>query len=187
MSKIDYASPNPEFDKRFAYVAFGSYWFTKGGLWFIETPVNACIGWFFIAYTCVLTAGKVFTKKSLLWRAAAGGLTAMGIDLWMDPIATSPEIMNWVWGKADFLLIFGIPLYNFMGWFLLIFLFVILWEKLPQMEKRWGRAKATNSFLLICISAAFCVMTFLFLWLVVIGKLLSLMGVNHVTQIPLGW
>ncbi|MCD6570666.1 MAG: carotenoid biosynthesis protein [Deltaproteobacteria bacterium] len=168
-------------------VAFGSYWFTKGGLWFIETPVVACIGWFFIAYTCVLTAGKVFPKMNLLGRATAGGLIAMGIDLWMDPIATSPEIMSWVWGKGDFLLIFGIPLYNFMGWFLLIFLFAILWEKLPQMEKTWGRAKATSRFLLICVGGAFCVMTFLFLWLMIVGNLLSLMGIKQAIQIPLGW
>ncbi|MEA3486879.1 MAG: carotenoid biosynthesis protein [Thermodesulfobacteriota bacterium] len=122
------------------------------------------------------------------WRATVGGLIAMGIDLWLDPIATSPEIMNWVWGKGDFLLIFGIPLYNFMAWFLLVFLFAILWEKLPQMEKKWGRAKATNRFLLICVGADFCVMAFMLVsWFVIVGNLLFLMGVNHVTQIPPGW
>jgi putative membrane protein len=125
---------------------------------------------------------------NLLGRAIIGGLIAMGIDLWMDPVATSPEIMSWVWGKADFLLFFGIPIYNFIGWFLLIFLFAILWEKLPQMEKRWGRAKATNRFFLTCFVADFCVMAFILVsWFVIVGNLLSLMGVKHVTQIPLGW
>ena len=45
---------------------YGTYWFTKGALWFLETPITACIGWFFLAYSCVLVAGKVFPKMGLL-------------------------------------------------------------------------------------------------------------------------
>jgi hypothetical protein len=49
---------------------------------------------------------------SLLARATVGGLTAMAIDMWQDLVLTSPALMSWVWGKGDFLLVFGIPLYN---------------------------------------------------------------------------
>jgi len=169
-------------------VLFGTYWFTKGGFWFVETPLVACLGWFAIAYSCVWVAGKVFPRMDLWGRAAVGGLIAMGTDLWADPVATSPELMNWVWAKGDFFLFFGIPFYNFVGWFLLIFLFAIFWEKLPDMASRWGERVASIRFLAVCTSGAFAVAVFIFVfWFVVSGGVLSLLGVNHVFRIPPGW
>ena len=168
-------------------VAYGTYWFTRGGLWFLETPIVACLGWFFIAYSCVLTAGKAFPRMNLWGRATVGGLIAMTIDLWMDPIQTAPEIMAWVWGKGDFLLFFGIPHYNFLGWFLLIFLFAIFWEKLPEMEKSRGRPGATIRFFWVIWVAAFGVLFFIWFWLALFGTLFSLVGVENTIHIPKGW
>ena len=168
-------------------VFYGTYWFTRGGFWFIETPIAACLGWFFIAYSCVLTAGKVFPRMNLWGRAVIGGLIAMVIDLWMDPIQTSPEVMAWVWGRGDVLQLFGIPHYNFLGWFLLIFLFAIFWEKLPTLEERYGRAKATNLFFLIILTVPLLVYIFIWLWMFVLGYLFCLIGVEHALHIPAGW
>lgn len=166
---------------------YGTYWFTRGGLWFIETPIIACLGWFFIAYSCVLTAGKVFPKMNLWGRATIGGLIAMGIDLWQDPVQTAPEIMSWVWAKGDFFLLFGIPHYNFLGWFLLIFLFAIFWEKLPTLEKAYGRARATHLFFLTVVVVPFLVYIFIWIWLILLGNILSLMGIEHAVHIPGRW
>jgi hypothetical protein len=168
-------------------VATGTYWFTRGGCWFLETPIVACLGWFFIAYSSVLTAGKVFPGMGLTGRACVGALIAVGVDLWMDPIQTSPEIMAWVWGKGDVLLLFGIPHYNFLGWFLLIFLFAILWEKLPAMEDRWGRPQATVRFVSIILTVPFAILFCLWAWIFLLGMLLSLVGVEHALRIPGGW
>ena len=165
----------------------GTYWFTKGGLWFLETPVTACVGWFFIAYSCVAIAGKTFPRMNLWGRAAVGGLIAMVIDLWMDPVSTSPELMNWVWAKGDLMLIFGIPHTNFLGWFLLIFLFAIFWENLPRMELRWGRTKATVNFFIMIFGTEICILIFFMVWMGVFGKVLSSAGLEHAIQIPLGW
>jgi len=165
----------------------GTYWFTKGGLWFLETPVTACVGWFFIAYSCVLIAGKVFPKMNLWGRAAVGGLIAMGIDLWMDPVATSAVLMSWVWAKGDLMLIFGIPHANFVGWFLLIFLFALFWEKLPGMEQRLGRQKATTRFFLTIFIAELCILIFFVFWMAFLGKALALAGIEHGLKIPQGW
>jgi hypothetical protein len=167
----------------------GTYWFTKGGLWFLETPITACIGWFFLAYSCVLVAGKVFPRMGLLGRATVGGLIAMGIDLWMDPIATSPglTLMNWVWAKGDVLLILGIPHTNFIGWFLLIFLFAIFWENLPRFEDRWGRAKATMIFYAIIFGTEIGILTFFMIWIWILGSLFASMGIQQAVTIPKGW
>ena len=169
-------------------VLFGSYWFSKGGFWFIETPLVACLGWFAIAYSCVWVAGRVFPRMGLWGRAAVGGLIAMGTDLWADPVATSPELMNWVWAKGDFFLLFGIPFYNFVGWFLLIFLFAVFWEKLPGMETQWGRRGASNRFISVCTAGAFGVAVFIFVfWFLFTGSIFRLFGAEHIFQFPSGW
>jgi len=166
---------------------YGTYWFTKGLLWFLETPVTACLGWFYIAYACVLVAGKVFPRTGLLGRAAVGGLVAMGIDLWLDPVVTSPEMVNWVWAKGDLLLLFGIPHTNFVGWFLLIFLFAIYWERLPVLEAKWGRPKASAVFFLLLVGTEIAILVFFLLWMSSLGHLLSALGVRQSLRIPAGW
>ena len=167
---------------------YGTYWFTKGGLWFIETPIVACLGWFAIAYSFVYVAGQVFPKMGLWGRAALGGLLAMGTDLWQDPVQTSPELMNWIWAKGDALLFFGIPVYNFLGWFLLIFAFAVLWETLPRMEAAWGRPRANTVFLGTCIAGSFAVaVVILVVSLFGFGTILELLGATQSIQIPRGW
>jgi uncharacterized membrane protein len=105
----------------------------------------------------------------------------------MDPIQTSPEVVAWVWGKADILLLFGIPHYNFLGWFLLIALFAVIWEKLPQMEERWGRPAATARFVGLILTLPFGILFFIWAWLFALGNLLSLVGVEQTLRIPVGW
>jgi len=166
---------------------YGTYWFTKGALWFLETPITACIGWFFLAYSCVLVAGKVFPKMGVLGRATVGGLIAMGIDLWMDPVATSAQLMNWVWVKGDVLLVLGIPHTNFIGWFLLIFLFAIFWENLPRFEARWGRAKATLIFYGVIFATEIAILVFFMIWIMILGNLFASMGIEQAVTIPKSW
>lgn len=166
---------------------FGTYWFTKGGLWFFETPVSMCLGWFYVAYGCVWMAGKAFPNSSLLTRAIAGGLLAMIVDLWQDPVATSPELLTWIWATGDNVRILGIPQSNFVGWFLLIFVFAILWEYLPRWEARYGRAKATRLFFPILVAADFGILAFMVPWCFVLRGLLVLLGFDHGLQIPPGW
>jgi hypothetical protein len=144
---------------------WGSYWFTQGLLWFFETPFWVCLCWFIIAYSCVWVAGKVFPNAGLWGRAAAGGLTAMIIDLWVDPVLTSPEIMKWIWAKGDHVSIFNIPHCNFWGWFLLIFVFTVLWEKyLPRFETKWGGWKGSIAFICLLLCADILVLTLLIGW-----------------------
>src|SRR4051812_19594595 len=37
----------------------GTYYFTRGFFWFLETPVSACIGWFLLAYATMWVAELV--------------------------------------------------------------------------------------------------------------------------------
>ena len=168
-------------------VTYGTYFFTKGSLWFFETPVAVCLSWFWIAYSCVFVAGKVFPNMGRLGRAAVGGLCAMVLDLWLDPVATSPEFLLWLWAKGDLVRILGINHSNFVGWFLLIFAFAIIWEWLPGMAKRWGRAKASWAFLGIVLAADVVMLVVLIIYNTsVLPAILSLFGTNQVI-FPVGW
>jgi uncharacterized membrane protein len=82
-----------------------------------------------------------------------GGLLAMNLDLMVDPSAV--RNLWWAWPQAETLAtqqttfwILGIPVTNFIGWFLLIFFFAILWEKVPPKEETWKRKKTTGVFFL---------------------------------------
>lgn len=128
-------------------VANGTYYFTKGFFWFLETPVTACFGWFFLAYSVVYMADHLIPSASIIARAALGGFLAVNVDFWVDPVQTHPHYTSWVWAKLPGgLLLFGIPLTNFIGWFLLIFLFAIVFDRLPAMTKKHGPARAVLRF-----------------------------------------
>ncbi|MHA1264875.1 MAG: carotenoid biosynthesis protein [Candidatus Helarchaeota archaeon] len=119
-------------------------------LWFGTVPLTVCVGWFFIAYGMVYIGSKLFGRAigeaGLFKSALVGGLLAVNLDLVIDPIAV--RNVWWVWPQAteETFWILGIPLTNFVGWFLLIFLFAILWEKIPPKEAEWGRKKTTLGF-----------------------------------------
>jgi len=123
-----------------------SYYFPKGIFWFFETPVSACLGWYYLAYSTMLVAGYLLRSSSILGRAALAGALAVDFDLWIDPLATQPETMNWVWLSKEPLRIFSIPSTNFAGWFLLIFVFAILFERVPDLLKKHGAGKCALIF-----------------------------------------
>jgi uncharacterized membrane protein len=141
------------FSGRFGLV-FPTYFFTKGGLWFFEVPFYTCIGWYVIAFGCVFLAEKLLPNRSYFAYAGIGALLAVNYDLWADPVnvnlnlvtASSTDAGMWVWEMQNTFKIFGIPLMNFIGWFLVVFLFAILWKAVPKRVDKWGKRKATLVF-----------------------------------------
>lgn len=165
-------------------LTYPTYYFTKAGLWFFDIPLYTCIGWFILAYCCVFTAEKLFSYKRVILTSFLGGFFAVSIDLWIDPMNVNlwrialnkPPLPwfpnwgdflnpipggNWVWLMRDTLKIFSIPFMNFLGWFLVVFLFAILWGKvrIKLENNEWDKAKCTKMFylgipllLLICFA-----------------------------------
>lgn len=126
----------------------GTYYFTRGGLWWFEVPVYVCLGWFFIAYACVHVSNLLLRGRGPAARAALGGFIAMNFDLWLDPVQTHPAWKSWVWLTNEPVRVLSIPLTNFAGWFLLIFLFALAFERLPGLLRRLGPARAAGRFFL---------------------------------------
>lgn len=159
---------------RFGLVPFGTYFFTKGGLWFLEIPVYTCLGWFVLAWCCMYMAKKILPNQNLVVQAIIAGFMAVSLDFFIDPVMVNlgsasiyPDSKGmWVWltEKEVSFSIFSIPFFNFFGWFLVIALFAIIYELVITDEKIEVRGKSKSAllffglipvFLGICIGLIF--------------------------------
>lgn len=134
---------------RFGLIPFQTYYFNKGGFTlFFEVPTSVCLGWFVLAYSSVYIAGLLFPSTGPFARAAIAAFICMDIDLWSDPVMTHPANMFWTWlqGRTETTHLFSIPLYNFPGWFGIIFLFEVLWLKTQDWHLAMGKQRATIRF-----------------------------------------
>jgi uncharacterized membrane protein len=94
--------------------------------WVGFVPLWIVLGWFVFAMSGFLIFHNlVLPYKRAVFQAAASGLFALNIDLMMDPIASSNGL--WVW-TTNIIDIVGIPLFNYVGWFMLIFLYDLIAE-----------------------------------------------------------
>ena len=148
-----------------------SYYFTRGFFWFLETPVSACLGWFLLAYGCMYMARVLIPKAHVLLRASLAAFLAMDLDLWMDPIMTRPAHKAWVWLDPDQVYVFSIPLLNFVGWFMLVFIFAIVYEYLPGMRERHGPARAAIKFFGVLMLIEVGILVFFICYLTVMRRL----------------
>ncbi len=142
----------------------GTYYFTRGFFWFLETPLLACLGWFFVAYSCVYVADIIMPRARAVTKAAVGGLLAVDLDLWLDPVQTHEAFQSWVWFEGDRIHIFSIPFSNFAGWFLLVFLFAVVFERVPAMIKKWGPVKTAIYFYLILFGLELFILALFFMY-----------------------
>jgi hypothetical protein len=122
-------------------------------LWIGAVPFVVFVAWFVVAYSAVSIAFYIF--KTGIWKQAAlGGLLAMEMDMLIDPVAVRYGWWGWFAGENDAIWILGdpnisnlgIPFSNFLGWFMLIFLFAIYWKKITDREDKWGKKKCTIVF-----------------------------------------
>ncbi|MDD5222916.1 MAG: carotenoid biosynthesis protein [bacterium] len=133
---------------RFGLVPPTYYFSNMGILWLGEVPVAVCTGWFIFAYSCIYIVEVLFGPKRRVWNALAGSALAVNIDLWMDPLASHPAMHSWTWLTENTFCIFTIPLSNFLGWFGLIFLLALLWDKSADWGRSQGYRRATWKFFL---------------------------------------
>lgn len=106
-------------------------------MWLGLLPFWIVLGWFVFAMSGFLIFHDVLlTKKRALVQAAASGLFAVNIDLMMDPIASSNSLWMWLTGSFK---VFGVPIFNFLGWFLLIFVYdLIAWHTIFHSKPMRG-------------------------------------------------
>ena len=143
---------------RFNLTADKTYFFTRGGLLFIEIPVYTCLAWFILAWCCNYVSEVIFPNRNYQFHALIAGILAVSLDFWMDPVMVNlgsasiyPNSKGlWVWltDPNDTFSIFSIPFFNFLGWFLVIFIFLILYGYMLNDAKVdiYGKTKSALIF-----------------------------------------
>jgi len=96
-------------------------------VWIGIVPLWIEMGWFIVSASSFVVFHDVLLPKSRTVASALfAGLFAVDLDLMIDPVASSNKL--WVW-LGPSLNIMGIPMYNYVGWFLMIFLYdIIIWN-----------------------------------------------------------
>ncbi len=117
---------------------YGPYHYTdKLGPRLLGVPFLIPLAWFLMAYPSYLFAETLTPRTSLskryLWVATLAGLIMTSWDLVMDPQMVRGE--HWIWEVQG--PYFGIPLRNFWGWWLTIFVAVLLFLWLTRSSGNW--------------------------------------------------
>ena len=94
-------------------------------LWIGNVPFWISIGWFDVTFPA-FHISDYFVKANTWTKAVVGGLIAVNLDLILDPAATSSKL--WIWTHESFYIL-GVPVTNYIAWFLLVTLFIIVFEK----------------------------------------------------------
>jgi len=151
---------------------FGKYYYTDFlGEKFLGVPVVVPLVWFVIAYLCFsIVVGNlgVESRKSSDWRffAKIALLSAFGAVAWdfmIDPMFSSYGY--WVWTGQFIPLpeLEGIPLTNFVGWFVLITLMILVSlyairginsENGPSLRVRRNNLDSVIAYVLLLIDGA---------------------------------
>ncbi|MHA2390406.1 MAG: carotenoid biosynthesis protein [Promethearchaeota archaeon] len=144
---------------RFNILPFETYFFTRGGLWFIEIPLSVCLVWFIFAWSCVYVAEIIFPNKKYVFHAFIAGIFAVSLDLFIDPMMVNLGVTSmfpdsegmWVWlsDPSEIFSIFSIPFFNFLGWFFVIFGFSWLYGHILDDQKVESRGIKKSSLLFI--------------------------------------
>ncbi|MBH0228944.1 carotenoid biosynthesis protein [Halobacillus yeomjeoni] len=117
---------------------FGSYDYNENfGLKIFDTPITIGFAWLLII-GCSHEIARGITQGMKKYRAFtflfSGSLLAVTMDLILDPVSYKVKAY-WIWQDTG--VYYGIPLSNFVGWFVLAALFhllFILWS--PKRSER---------------------------------------------------
>lgn len=111
---------------------FGTYTYTDllGPKLLSQVPLIIPMAWFMMLYPAWLTAG-VLARALGAWTRlplAAAAITAW--DLSLDPRMVADGA--WIWAESSALHYFGIPLSNFLGWFVTASSIYVFWTWLDR-------------------------------------------------------
>ncbi len=142
---------------------YGPYHYTHrlGPLFLGLTPYLIPITWFMMLYpsyvmarTITINSSPPLDFKKLLVVAGIGGLIMTSWDLVVDPVMVKQE--HWVWETTGSY--FGIPLQNFLGWWLTSFLLLSIYQVIaygisPQKDTVQNKLEKTSIWIYLTIGA----------------------------------
>jgi putative membrane protein len=98
--------------------------------------IGMCSSCLFVAEGILARPGQdMLTQPRLWWQVPLlTSIIAVGLDLFIDPVAV--QAGYWVWFVPG-TTYYGIPLLNYVGWFVLMFLAPLGWILLAR-HRQWG-------------------------------------------------
>ena len=173
---------------RYNLSPFETYFFTRGGLWFLEIPIYTCLGWFMLAWCCNYVSEVIFPNRNYIFHAFVAGILAVSLDLWIDPVMVNlgsasiyPNSAGlWVWlsDPKDTFSVFSIPFFNFLGWYLVITLFLILYGYVLNDSKIEIHGKTKSALIFFGLIPVFVGITSIILYLASLFITPFLIGVD---------
>jgi uncharacterized membrane protein len=116
-------------DKSYTYYTYaGLFGPSYAGylFWVGQVPLWIELGWVVVALSLFVLFHEVLLPgRSAFLQAACAGLFAVNIDLVIDPVAVANSLWQWI---NPSVYILGVPIYNFIGWFCLIFFYDLLFN-----------------------------------------------------------
>ena len=110
-------------------VAMGRYRYPDWLLYFPPrpawVPLAIGLGWASLLPAVMASSEKLVGRRRRRWQLAlVDGALAVALDLVLDPMVSGPPLQMWIWrgdGMTPYRFwILGVPLFNFVGWFVLV-------------------------------------------------------------------
>ncbi len=94
--------------------------------WVGQVPLWIELGWVIVALSLFMLLHEVLLPgRSAFVQAACAGLLAVNIDMVIDPVAVANNLWQWI---NPSVYVLGVPIYNWAGWFCLIFFYDLLFN-----------------------------------------------------------
>ncbi|MGM0845753.1 MAG: carotenoid biosynthesis protein [Bacillota bacterium] len=123
---------------------FGSYNYTSDFGWQLwGVPIAIGFAWLLVISTSHVIAGlltSIFSRRKsagqFILYLLIGTIFTVGMDLIIDPVAFRVK-QYWIWDEG-LAFYYGIPLQNFIGWFLLALFFHLIIYIVLIMQNKWS-------------------------------------------------
>ena len=93
--------------------------------WVGVVPLWIVLGWFSMTSLSYILTDTLLPGKSPYLRSLFAALISLNIDLLLDPVAVSTGLWRWTHPSVYIL---GVPLTNWVGWFAIVYFFVLAFE-----------------------------------------------------------
>src|SRR5215213_6260875 len=119
-----------------------------------HVPYAVPVAWYSMLYlsyviAMLITEGSVQRTRPgdrpVLWPAFVTGMVLTAWDVLMDPLASGPNALSWVWEQGG--AYYGVPAQNFIGWILTGFTVVVCYRLYERFAPARPLARQTRTML----------------------------------------
>lgn len=104
----------------------------------IPAPLATALGWANVLYCAFFAVDRLLPEMAPLWRGLVCAAIGLSLDIPFDPVAT--RLGWWVWDPSLSVMVWNVPVVNFIAWFWALFPYAALYYRVRGME-RYGEGR----------------------------------------------